>query len=453
MKNIMQCLRARAVWVFFGLFCFMLVLHLAMSVELGDDLMYRDMLNRMSLWEFLTEHYATWSARSLVEAVLCTVAALPAAVWRVADAALVALCAVLAARLAGVENNVWGALAAVLCFLSYDWTALSSAGWMCTTLVFVWPLAAALAGAQPLVTLACGGAPRTAWCVASVVLVLYAANMEQMLVVYTGCLMGVLMWHAAARHRVHWVVWAQLAACVANGLYAMTCPGTAARMAGETTSWYTDFGMRTIWQNAELGISNAMYHVLYQKNILFFVFCVALALAVAARYRTWYVRLFGALPALAVAVLGVGSPLTEKLVPSLSFFANVFTKDGYLNLLTVYSPKYWLAFLLLCAVLTACVLNLYLALGHTRTAFGAMVLLCAGFASYAMLGFSPTVMVSGQRTGFFFLMAVLGCTLLLWRALAGAPGKRFSCAFLMVCGVCAAWSTAQWILVLMQQRV
>ena len=101
--------------VFGGLFCVLLALHAAMPVELGDDLMYRDMLQRMSLWEFLTDHYATWSARSLVEAVLCTVAALPPVVWRVADALLVALCAFLAARTAGAEQSVCGAAAAALC--------------------------------------------------------------------------------------------------------------------------------------------------------------------------------------------------------------------------------------------------------------------------------------------------------------------------------------------------
>lgn len=452
MKQWVSRLRPHAPGLIFGgFFCVMLALHAAMPVGLGDDPMYRDMLNRMSLWQFLTEHYATWSARSLVEAVLCTVAALPPAVWRVADALLVALCAFLAARTAGLERSPCGAAMAVLCFLCYDWTALSTAGWMCTTLVFVWPLAAALAAAQPLVQLARGAAPGRALCAASLLLLAYAANMEQALVVYTGCLAGVLLWHAAARRRVHWVVWAQLAVCAANALYAATCPGTAARIAGETTSWFTDFGMRTIWQNAELGISNAMYHVLYQKNILFFVFCVVLALAVAARHRAWCVRLFGVLPAVAVAVLGVGGPLAKKLVPSLSFFANVFTKDGYLNLLTVYSPKYWLAFLLLCAVLAACVLNLYLALGHTRAAFGAMLLFCAGFASYAMLGFSPTVMVSGQRTGFFFLMSVVVCTLLLWRSLAAARAKRACRAVLCVCTACAVWSAVGLAAALVQQ--
>ena len=122
-----------------------------------------------------------------------------------------------------------------------------------------------------------------------------------------------------------------------------------------------------------------------------------------------------------------------------------------MNLLTVYSPKYWLAFLLLCAVLAACVLNLYLALGHTRAAFGAMLLFCAGFASYAMLGFAPTVMVSGQRTGFFFLMSVVVCTLLLWRSLAAARAKRACRAVLCVCTACAVWSAVGLAAALRQQ--
>ena len=83
MKQWVSRLRPHAPGLIFGgFFCVMLALHAAMPVGLGDDPMYRDMLNRMSLWQFLPEHYATWSARSLVEAVLCTVAALPPAVAR-----------------------------------------------------------------------------------------------------------------------------------------------------------------------------------------------------------------------------------------------------------------------------------------------------------------------------------------------------------------------------------
>ena len=50
--------------VFGGLFCVMLALHAVMPVDLGDDLMYRDMLQRMSLKVFKSG--ATSTATTLV---------------------------------------------------------------------------------------------------------------------------------------------------------------------------------------------------------------------------------------------------------------------------------------------------------------------------------------------------------------------------------------------------
>ena len=55
MKQWVSRLRPHAPGLIFGgFFCVMLALHAAMPVGLGDDPMYRDMLNRMSLWQFLT---------------------------------------------------------------------------------------------------------------------------------------------------------------------------------------------------------------------------------------------------------------------------------------------------------------------------------------------------------------------------------------------------------------
>ena len=90
-------------------------------------------------------HYSTWSARTLVEAVLCIVESWPTWIWRLADPVLITLDAWLAARLLNAHRSArvgWMAAGLLLC---YDWAQLSSAGWVCTTLVFVWPLTAAAA--------------------------------------------------------------------------------------------------------------------------------------------------------------------------------------------------------------------------------------------------------------------------------------------------------------------
>lgn len=53
MKQWVSRLRPHAPGLIFGgFFCVMLALHAAMPVGLGDDPMYRDMLNRMSFGNF-----------------------------------------------------------------------------------------------------------------------------------------------------------------------------------------------------------------------------------------------------------------------------------------------------------------------------------------------------------------------------------------------------------------
>lgn len=435
--NRVKKLLARPAAPYAALLAALLCLHAVWPVNLGDDPMYQSILQGYSLWNFSVLHYYTWSARTLVEAVLCTVEALPPLVWRLADPALAALAAFCLTRLCGLERRAgagWFAAGLVLC---YDWLAMSTAGWMCTTLVFVWPLAAALLAVQPLVCLRRGRRPALWMQAGAVLLALYAANMEQLLVLLLAGLLGYAGYEWFAKRRPPALTWWLVGACLANLVYIATCPGNTARFETECTSWFIDFGMRSFLQNAELGVSTAMASVVYSYDLLFFVFCVCLGVCVWVRCRAWPLRALGLFPAAVTLVLGVlGAPL-KTLVPPLSFFANVVTKNGILNVETVWMPKRYLSFLLLCAVLAACVLDLYLALGHTGAAFAGILAFCAGFATKAMLGFSPTVWQSGARTGFFFAFACIFCALLCWRSLEPEQ-KRPRRLLAALCAICAA---------------
>ena len=120
-------------------------------------------------------------------------------------------------------------------------------------------------------------------------------------------------------------------------------------------------------------------------------------------------------------MLGVlGGPL-RALAPRLSFFADAVTEKGTLTPLNAWTPKRWLPFLLLCAVLFACALELYLALGHGAAAYAGVAVYLSGFASYGAMGFSPSIWASGARSGFFFAFALAAAGALVLRAL---PEKR-----------------------------
>ena len=82
------------------------------------------------------------SARPVSYTHLCIVEALPAIVWRLADPLCITLCAACIVRLARLDDRPAGRWAVCGLALCYPWQDMSSAGWVCTTLVFVWPLLA-----------------------------------------------------------------------------------------------------------------------------------------------------------------------------------------------------------------------------------------------------------------------------------------------------------------------
>ena len=326
-RSVGRAVRSRIV-SYVALYAVLLALHLQFTLGTGDDPMYAAMLDQYSLAYFSLWHYYTWSARTLIEAVVCIVEALPAIVWRLADPLCITLCAACIVRLARLEDRPAGRWAVCGLALCYPWQDMSSAGWVCTTLVFVWPLLAALAALLPLGESLRGNRTRAWQCAAALPLTLYAANMELLAGLLTLLLLAYLAWCLWAHRRPHWLAWAQLGLCAANIVYALTCPGTALRYGNEVTSWFQDYGMRSLWQNFELGISAAMSRMVLEPHLLFFVFCVLLACAVWARYRQPLYRLFSLFPVSAALVLGVlGGPL-RALAPRLSFFADAVTEKG-----------------------------------------------------------------------------------------------------------------------------
>ena len=408
------------------------VLFAMVPVPTGDDSMYASILDGYPLDAFLIQQYLTWSARTLVEAVICIVAHWPPLVWRIFTPIFLTICAWCIAGLADAHRSAAIAWTTAVLLFTLEWIMLSTAGWMCTTLCFVWPLCAGLLAVQPLARWHRGESVPLWSGILAVVGMLYAANMEQIMVVATLCLLG-YAGYCIWKKRSCWLLWALLAACLLNAAYAAFSPGTQYRYETEITSSFMDYGMFTLLQKAQLGISAALDSVIFQPSWLFFALCVLLAIGTFSRPLPVWLRILSLFPAVVTGVLGVFGEAVYALFPKLTFFHHAVTKRGVFTVQSVWEPERLLAFGLLYAVLAGCVLLLYAVLGHTGRSFGAIVLLLAGFSSCAMLGFSPTVWRSGGRTAFFFLLSVLGCSLLVWKSLPGRRWKIASFAFLLLC--------------------
>lgn len=405
------------------LWVILLVCHLTFVMEAGDEVFYRDAWQNQGLIDFLTYQYFHWASRTWIELLLTVFSALPKLVWRLVNPLMGVVVACCLSNVVGTLKSQKGNWLVCGFMLLYRWELMRTAGWIATTLVYLWPAAFALLALMPLVQWLRGTRPRTLWCVLALPALLYATNMEQVLVCVLLLLLGLCAYRLFARKKLHWLLFAQLGICVFNLVYALVSPGAAQRFAVEQTQWFPNYAMRGLFANAELGLATALNPLFYARDFVFAFFCVLLAFAVWQRHKNWFYRLVGLAPLAICLPLGFYGRYVEKLVPAIGFFTKALNGEGIITLANANTLTAYIPLLLLLFGFVACVVGLYLALGHTPLAFGCMWALCSGLASRAMMGFSPSIWASGDRTGFFFTLCTIAVACLL--AKQALPAKKW----------------------------
>ena len=126
-----------------GMFLLLLLAHTLIRADFGDDLAYQNILANQSLSSFLRERYYTWSSRVLIEAVMLLFVTGNVWLWKIADSLMVLLFLWAVSELFGGES-VQEKLRAQMLMFCMIWIvpffSLSSAGWITTTINYLWPL-------------------------------------------------------------------------------------------------------------------------------------------------------------------------------------------------------------------------------------------------------------------------------------------------------------------------
>lgn len=146
---------------------------------------------------------------------------------------------------------------------------LKTAGWVVTTIAYLWPICFGLAALCPLWRLVRGKrTPAWGWVLACISL-LFAANMEQPALVLPFLVAGGMLFLHARGVRVPAGLWVQLAICAASLVFIFTCPGNAMRTENDITSFYMNYPMLSVLQKAEIGISGVVHASVLGREMLF----------------------------------------------------------------------------------------------------------------------------------------------------------------------------------------
>lgn len=417
---------ARSAAVPFALLALVLfAMHVNMSLGLNDDAMYATYLSKFeTLGGFWKWSYVSWSSRLLIEGIILYIIHLPW-LWRVLDTAMLVLAAFSIWRLADPQKKLGAASAWTVCGLVmlYPLYQLNSAGWVVTTLVYVWPLAAGLFSLLPLCKAARGEKPRWWEWALGLLCTAFAANMEQMAVALLVADAAVLIWCLVKKSKTF--AFPATATTVVAGMivFARTCPGVAERTINETNGWFPEFGAVPLWRKLEMGFSSTVRDFALTFNLSFLLFAILLLTAVCIRTKKPAIRAASAAPLAAALAFGLLGELNIKALYGLRAIADSIGQYG--TAIRLSSIQSWIPDILFVGLVVCTAIGIWYAFERTEERLAALLTLGAGFDSRMVLGLSPTIWASGSRTYAFLYFAFYLCmALLLIRTILPSDYRR-----------------------------
>lgn len=409
------------------MFLILLLAHALIRIDFGDDLAYKNILENQTIFDFLRERYHTWSSRVLIEAVMLLFVTGNVWWWKIADSLMIVLFVWIVSELFGGQSRQDKMRAQIMMFCMIwivPFFSLSSAGWITTTINYLWPLTLGLAAMLPIRHwIREEQVPAWEYAVCPVC-ALYGANMEQMAAILLGNYVvfgGYLLWK---RKKLPAFYFVQLVLIAGSLLFILTAPGNACRTEEEIQRFFPAFETLTPLQKLWMGFLDTTQYYLAagdgQKSYVFGLFSVILWLAALLTFSGRKEK--RGIPGLVLSLVplvfywGIGQAgnflLTSGVLTRARNLIGVLAQNRQIPGMSFFSGGLvvfqTLCYLLVLATVAGTILYVW---GVSEEAMLELLILAAGFLSRLVVGFSPTLYASGDRTALFCTAAILIVTL------------------------------------------
>lgn len=415
---------------------------------LEDDLIFAGYWERRPHLEFLKLRYRTWTSRLIIEAGLMALAAADPLIWRFLNIAVILLFVWITADLFGTENK----LKAQVLFFVVLWLvppgSLCSAGWITTTVNYLWCLTLGLVALRPIKHWLSGeNCPGWEYVICPLC-VLYAANIEQMCAILLGtyAVFGIylgfsylrfshkkILSHKKLSRSFLRIFIIQLSLVLTQLCLICASPGNQKRMIYESNRFFPEFTQMHTGGKLLMGfLENAHYYIAGGHGQVCWVFaCLTgvlfLCLLTAnttdspdadlkifvskGQTRRKFLRISIALCPLAAYWLcahgfrfllyGLNVPRGRNLLSVLAENRQIAGQGSFSEVMVGIQTLVYLA------VLACVALTIYFLHGLSGETALELLVLSAGFLSRVIMGFSPTIYASGDRTALFCSVAML----------------------------------------------
>ena len=401
-------------------FALMLLMHLVMGVN-GDDIKFGKVLSNQTLAGYITNRYWNWSSRVVIESVMVLLLRLDMIVWKILDCIIYTFGVYYVIKAFNYKKSTHIAFLGVLLFLMYPFHEMATAGWIATTLNYLWCFSLTMISMVPFINLLYNEKTGILSYVFSVLALIYAVNQEQSCALIFGLnLVFLIKCLVKGKDLNRYNVFVVIVSFISL-VFILTCPGNSLRFAAEASYWYPQYLHYGILEKIYLGIVPT-FALLLQEKIIFPLFYLILTVSLLVRVKDRYLRYFLyfnivfilflvvfktfmdiSLIGLTFHSLSSFAPPFDAVTGSLPVLRHALAVMSYKTVAEINVPAILISVYLL---VSSCWM-----LFKVFDGFNFVILFMAGFMSKFITAFSPTIFASGPRTLMFFYFILIGIIL------------------------------------------
>jgi len=400
--------------VILALFILELALTIFVTPNKFDDKTFIDNIASNSIISYVGPRYFWWTSRTIIEFTLCLVLKTSKYLWILLEALMVTLAGYSISKLFIKDNKKENNIMLLFMILVYPLDVMNSAGWAATTTNYMWPLALGLFSLIPIRKIWDGEKIKFWQYPLYTLALLYACNQEQTCAIIVCLYLLFTVITTIRDKKLHPYLLIQTLFTIASLIFILTCPGNYERQASEISENFKDIGMLSTLDKLGLGFTANFSEIFTKGDLVFLMFTGLIYVYIMTNYKDKLYRVVAAIPFLSILVSHYFRRLTEKFFPFINLFFDEFgTKDVKLTAANCNNLFNVLPIVFSLGITICIVLSLLLIFKKLKNNVALLIFL-AGLASRVMMGFSPTVFVSGERTRIYFDFAMIIASLLVW---------------------------------------
>lgn len=351
-----------------------------------------------------------WSSRLFVSFFTIPLKRMPIIVWKCMDTIMIMITTQLLEALFNNNKRLEYTLFIMGMMLLMPFSFFSSAGWITTTVVYLWVITAALYVILIVQRISENQKISGSQYVLSTLLFAYAVDVE-IGVVALFLIFGAYSVLQILHKNKNKYVYILTACSFVRILFDIFWKGSASRYRAEMNTWFPDYGMLHIFDRFMLGFFSSAYAVYQLYGILMILLSAMICVVVFETRKDLFVRTVSVVSVIVAGFSAFYFLISEQYENLCDLFSEFNTKYGCVSFSNYVRLDGYIV-LLIWGVGLICMIYAVLSIRNSvKKAFIWTAYLTAGIGSRFIMGFSPTVQASSDRTSIWLFAAICICFL------------------------------------------